>query len=75
VSHLPEICYGPFICPGTHVDGDALNLSQSGSMVINIHRQIDELIRLLKGVKRKGFVLINLFVGSNDVCATCNVKN
>ncbi|KAI9340139.1 hypothetical protein DFJ73DRAFT_845372 [Zopfochytrium polystomum] len=75
-DHLAEVCYGPLCLPYAHWPTDHLNAAQTGSLVMNLERQLayltDAMILSRDIDFHKDFKLISLFIGSNDLCAGCS---
>ncbi|KAI8852901.1 hypothetical protein BC829DRAFT_384057 [Chytridium lagenaria] len=75
-DHLAEFCYGILCLPYSHWQSDNLNGAQSGSLVSNIGRQLDYVIHRMNTAPEidfeNDFKILNIFIGSNDVCAGCS---
>ncbi|CAH1756267.1 10094_t:CDS:2 [Entrophospora sp. SA101] len=81
-DHFAHICL--FCLPYQYRPSqDRLNGAQSGAMADNLRRQVNYLLLQLNLEKaRKGsrhvdgkFKFLNLFIGNNDLCQSCNNKN
>uniref|UniRef100_A0A0G4HB82 Uncharacterized protein n=1 Tax=Chromera velia CCMP2878 TaxID=1169474 RepID=A0A0G4HB82_9ALVE len=74
--HLPEICFGP-ICPPLQRrhETDQLNAAQSGALAMNLFNQWNYLRDMMLDDKtidiRGSWKLMNIFIGSNDMCFSC----
>uniref|UniRef100_A0A0G4HHV4 Uncharacterized protein n=1 Tax=Chromera velia CCMP2878 TaxID=1169474 RepID=A0A0G4HHV4_9ALVE len=77
-SHFVEICFG-YICPSSHQpEFDRLNSAQTGAMVNNLEEQVNYLIEQSKKPEYrealKGWKIINILIGFNDLCFSCILK-
>ncbi|KAJ2994594.1 hypothetical protein HDV02_001483 [Globomyces sp. JEL0801] len=75
-EHFVNICYGP-LCPPFQYkpDLDRFNAARSGALAANLPDEVDWLIRQMKKNPNvdmaNDYKLVNLFIGSNDVCLGC----
>ncbi|KAI8896079.1 hypothetical protein BC833DRAFT_630742 [Globomyces pollinis-pini] len=75
-EHIVNVCYGP-LCPPFQYkpDLDRFNAARSGALAANLPDEVDWLVKQMKNNPNvdmaNDYKLINLFIGSNDVCLGC----